>query len=75
MDIDVDVYTAKDDSHYLITLERLRPSGTSGVNMDNYKEQPGKVYGVTDNYVLEALLGEDRCFLTDKTPTKELLTS
>jgi hypothetical protein len=75
MDIDVDVYTAKDGSHYLITLERLRPSISSGVNMDNYNEAPGKVYGVTDQFVIEALLGEDRCFRTDRKPTEELLKS
>ena len=75
MDVNVDVYTAKDGSHYLVTLERLKPSGTSGVNMDDYNEAPGKVYGVTDQFVLEALLGEDRCFRTDRKPTEELLTS
>ncbi len=74
MDIDVDVYTAKDGKDYLITLSRLRPSATSSVNMDDYLEPPEKFFGVTDKFVLEALLGENRCFVTTKKPTAELLS-
>jgi len=75
MNIDVDIYTAKDGNSYLITLTRLRPSGTSGVNMDDYTEPPEKINGITDKVVLEAILGEDKCFRTSTKPTHELLTS
>ena len=75
MDIDVDVYTAKDGNSFLITLGRLMPSATSGVNMDDYIERPERFFGVTDTVVLEALLGEARCFRTNTKPTSELLNS
>ena len=75
MNIDVDVYTAKDESKFLITLSRLRPSATSNINMDEYNETPERVQDVKDKQVLEAILGEDRCFCTTTRPTPELLTS
>ena len=75
MDIDVDVYTAKDDSKFLVTLAGLRPSIASGINMDDYKETSERVRSITDKYVLECIVGEDRCFCTDKRPTPELLNS
>ena len=75
MNIDVDVYTAKDDSEFLVTLAGLRPSIASGVNMDEYEETAVRVRDVTDKHVIEAIVGEDRCFCTKTRPTPELLTS
>jgi len=75
MDIDVDVYTAKDGSNFLITLAGLRPSANSGVNMSEFEDSPEKIRGVKDKDVLEAIVGEARCFCTTTKPTLELLTS
>lgn len=75
VDVDVDVYTAKDGSNFLITLAGLRPSISSGINMNLFEELPEKVRGVNDKDVLEAVLGEARCFCTSTKPTHELLTS
>ncbi len=75
MNIDVDVYTAKDNSKFLVTLAGLRPSISSGENMDDYNQASQKVRGVTDKFVIEAILGESRCFCTTTKPTAELLTS
>ncbi len=75
MNIDVDVYTAKDEGSYLVTLAGLRPSANSGINMEQYKESIQRVQGVTDKHVIEAIIGEERCFCTTTEPTAELLTS
>ena len=75
MNIDVDVYTAKDESKFLVTLAGLRPSISSGINMDDYKVKSERVRNITDKFVLEAIVGEDRCFCTNKKPTAELLTN
>ncbi len=38
-------------------------------------EPPEKINGITDKVVLEAILGEDKCFRTRTKPTHKLLTS
>lgn len=75
MDVDVDVYTAKDGSNYLVTLAYMRPSIESGIDMSEYENSPERIRGVKDPAVLEAVLGDARCFCTTTKPTYELLTS
>lgn len=75
MDVDVDVYTAKDGSNFLVTLAYLRPSIQSGIDMSEFEETPQRIRGAKDPAVLEAVLGENRCFCTTTKPTHELLSS
>ena len=75
MDVDVDVYTAKDGSNFLVTLAYLRPSIESGIDMNDFEDSPERIRGAKDPAVLEAVLGESRCFCTTTKPTYELLTS